>query len=65
MINQTGKGAYGYVALAHAILKKGETENDQVFLMSDWHDWLVNFCKIGDAIIERRKSNSETQVKYV
>lgn len=65
MINQTGKGAKGYVALAHAIIRKGETENDQRFLQSDWHDWLVNFCSLGDAIIDRRKSKAEIQVRYV
>lgn len=65
MINQTGKGAYGYVALAHAIIKKGEAENDQLFLQSDWYDWLVTFCKLGDKIITHSKSTGEVHIGNV
>lgn len=65
MINQTGKGAYGYVALAHAIIDRGEKENDQLFLNSEWYQWLLTFCKIGDAHVLHRQKTNQAQVNYV
>lgn len=52
MIKQLSR--YGSVALAHAIIERGIKENDQQFLQSDWYDWLVMFCRLGDAQVQRK-----------
>jgi len=53
---------YGSLALAHAILERGEKENDQVFLQSDWCEWLRTFCREGDKLVSPH--HKPTQVAY-
>lgn len=48
----------GTLALAHAIIAQAKRENDQDFLKSDWCDYLMNICTLGEQIVTKHSATS-------